>query len=299
MNGIGNTIDKYTNGIGNGGTTPEGPAEEVPIENIKSDWATINKIAKEIAKDNKITSESAEATVIVEGKKYTIKPGDMFEVEYEGEIRRVRVLGFKHDDLVNTGTYGAGITATKAGISFEFYDFMTGNTNMNPTDTNENGWANTQMRKELNGYTTSELEQGVAIGGEGAKLSNSKYIKQVKKQYIKTYNDASSNNQYANDYLWLLASSEIVNSGADSGYYGVAITSEGSQYKYYQGVTEAWNASSSNRVKYKASDSADSWWLRSSSSNHSSYFCYVYSSGDVNSNTGASYSYGVAPGFCI
>ena len=79
------------------------------------------------------------------------------------------------------------------------------------------------MRKDLNGYTTNEASQSGAIGGLGANLSNSQYIKQVKKQYIKTYNDTSSNNQYANDYLWLLASSEMVNSGYQANAYGYAI----------------------------------------------------------------------------
>ena len=43
MNSIDNMINEYTNGTGNSGTnTPT----DVPIENIKSDWATIEKIAK-------------------------------------------------------------------------------------------------------------------------------------------------------------------------------------------------------------------------------------------------------------
>ena len=50
------------------------------------------------------------------------------------------------------------------------------------------------------------------IGGLGANLNNKSYIKQVKKKYIATYNDASSVTA-CNDYLWLLAASEIVSSG--------------------------------------------------------------------------------------
>ncbi|MCI8363140.1 MAG: hypothetical protein HFJ41_08620, partial [Clostridia bacterium] len=100
LNNLENMFNGYVNG--NGGTTkpdnpdtptPEEP-EEVPIENIKSDWETIEKIAKEIAKDDSITSDSEKATVTVDNKIYTITVGDFFEVEYNGEIRRVRVLGF-------------------------------------------------------------------------------------------------------------------------------------------------------------------------------------------------------------
>ena len=120
---------------------------------------------------------------------------------------------------------------------------------MNSSNTNSGGWANTQMRKDLNGYTTNEATQSGAIGGLGANLSNKSYIKQVKKKYIATYNNASSVTT-CNDYLWLLAASEVVNNGYNgSGTYGYAITSEGRQYKYYQGVTDAWNSSSTGRQK--------------------------------------------------
>ncbi len=296
MNQIDNMINEYTNGIGNGViNTPI----DVPIENIKSDWATIEKIAKEIAKNNTITSETEEVKVVIDGKRYTIKLGDIFEVEYNGEVRRVRVLGFKHDDLVDQTVYGG--THEKAGISFEFLDFMTGDTyiSMNSNDTNENGWAATQMRKDLNGYSNSNAAQSGAIGGLGANLNNKSYIKQVKKNYIATYNDASSVTT-CNDYLWLLAASEVVNNGYNgSGTYGYAITSEGSQYKYYQGVTDAWNSSSTRRQKRpSASDSMYWWWLRSPSYDSSSTFCFIDSSGSSFYTT-ASYNSGVAPGFCI
>ena len=70
MKQVDNMVDKYINGIGNGGTNT--PIDE-PIENIKSDWTTIEKIAQEIAKDDSITSETEEVKVIVDGKRYTIK----------------------------------------------------------------------------------------------------------------------------------------------------------------------------------------------------------------------------------
>ncbi len=129
MNEVDNMVDKYMNGTGNGGgiDTPTEP-EEVPVENIKSDWATIEKIAGEIAKDDTVTSDTEKVTVTVDNKKYSISAGDLFEVEYEGEVRRVRVLGFKHDDLVDKTVYGG--TNEKASISFEFLDLMTGNTYM-------------------------------------------------------------------------------------------------------------------------------------------------------------------------
>ncbi len=285
MNSIDNMLNEYLNGTGNGEAT--GP-EEIPIGNIKSDWATIEKIAKEIAKDNNITSETEKITVIVDNKKYTISVGDIFEADWNGTSKRVRVLGFKHDDLVDQTVYGG--TYEKASISFEFVDCL-GTHNMNGTDistsTNANGWAATEMRTFLEGSN-----------GRG-QLSNNSYLKQVKKRYIKTYNDASSVTT-SNDYLWLLSASEVLKDGYGEGdTRGYAITKEGEQYLYYQkNATETWNTESANRKKY-VNGSAGSWWLRSPIYNYSTYFCDVDNSGHGN---GGYYSYGtsgVAPGFCI
>ena len=121
QNYLENLANRLEEEYGTNQTTPIGPMD-VPIESIKSDWATIEKIAKEIAKDDTITSDTGEVKVVIDGKRYTIKPGDIFEVEYNGEVRRVRVLGFKHDDLVDKTVYGG--THEKASISFEFCYFV-------------------------------------------------------------------------------------------------------------------------------------------------------------------------------
>lgn len=60
---------------------------------------------------------------------------------------------------------------------------------MNTSDTSDGGWANTKMRKDLNGYSTLAEVQDVELGGLGNKLSNKEYIKQVKKQYVKIRNE--------------------------------------------------------------------------------------------------------------
>ncbi len=276
MNSIDDMVNEYTNGIENP-TIPENP------------WAKIDRIAKAIANDNSITNNSTQATGITEkGENYDIKVGDILEVEYNGEAKRVRILGFKHDDLVDQSVYGG--THEKASISFEFLDCL-GKHNMNGTDestsTNVNGWAATEMRTFLEGSN-----------GRG-ELSNNSYLKQVKKKYIKTYNDVNSV-ATSNDYLWLLAASEVVKDGYNGeDTRGYAITKEGEQYLYYQkNATEAWNSSSVNRVKHN-DGSVYAWWLRSPHYGGSAYFCAVSENGIANGNT---YSYnisGVAPGFCI
>ena len=265
-------------------------------------WEEINKIAKEIANDESITNDSSQATVIIDGETKTISVGGIYTVKYNGVARRVRVLGFKHDDLVDSTVYGG--THEKASISFEFLDFMTGSTymNINGDARNYGGWAVTPMRKNLNGYTTSDVTQSGKIGGLGANLSNSSDIKQVKKTYIPTYNSASTST--CNDYLWLLSCSEIW-SKAGSDYsgaaYGKAIGKEGNQYKWYQNNEKGINpcAENSNFVKVTSSSGgAYTWWLRSPPYNNIWGFCSVNIRGGSNSNSG-SYSLGVAPGFCI
>ena len=305
MNSIDNMLNEYINGTGNGGgNTPTEPTVdnsstgEHTAGTIDYTWEQIDKIAQAIANSSNVTSDTTEVTASVDGTSCKIGVGDIATVQSSGTNVRVRVLGFKHDDLVNKAAYGGN--HTKASISFEFLDFMTGTTykSMNSSNTNSGGWANTQMRKDLNGYTTSDAAQSGAIGGLGANLSNKSYIKQVTKKYIPTYNTASTST--CNDYLWLLAASEVVNNGYNgSGTYGHAITSEGSQYKYYQGVTDAWNSSSTGRQKRpSASGSTYWWWLRSPSYNYSFYFCGVNSDG-ISSNNIASSTNGVAPGFSI
>ena len=297
--------DNGDNNQGGNPDNPDKPVVDVPIENIKTNWEEIEKIAGEIAKDDSITSDSEEATVIVDGNRYTIRPGDIFEVEYNGESKRVRVLGFKHDDLVDQTVYG-GIHE-KASISFEFLDFMTGETYMamNTTNTNENGWGATQMRKDLNGYTTSDASQSETIGGLGANLNNKSYIKQVKKAYIGTYNDANSVTT-CNDYLWMLSCSEVWSKGSSAwrgATYGLAIAKEGDQYKWYKNNENGIDPSrdNSNFIKQLSSDSAPSrnyWWLRSPIFNTKYSFNIITSSGNVGQHD-AIYTYGVAPGFCI
>ncbi|MCI9087492.1 MAG: Ig domain-containing protein, partial [Clostridia bacterium] len=270
------------------------------MDEITATWEEINEMAKEIANDSSITNSSTQAIVTIDGVSKTIKVGETYKVKYGTTETRVRVLGFKHDDLVNTAAYGGN--HTKASISFEFLDFMTGSTykQMNSSNTNSGGWANTQMRKDLNGYSNSNAAQSGAIGGLGANLNNKSYIKQVKKKYIGTYNNASSVTT-CNDYLWLLAASEVVNAGHKGGNTrGYAITKEGEQYKYYQRVTDAWDSSSAGREKRPTSSGATpSWFLRSPHSISRTTFCRVNEKGGVNYTMFASHYTGVAPGFCI
>ena len=218
----------------------------------------------------------------VNGVQKTLNVGD--KATLDG--KKVRILGFNHDELVDPSAYGT-ITATgKAGISFEYVDILT-STQMNSSGTNSGGWKDTALRGTLNGTTYNSLS-----------IKNS--IKKVKKEYIPTYNTAPTTMPTTDDYIWLLSCGEIWDNGYNNGITrGYAIATEGKQYKYYKMNLGSTNLVSSNDITKKPSTSnSNVWWLRSPRYNISRDFCTVHSSGYCTSYS-ASSSDGVAPGFSI
>ena len=258
-------------------------------------WTEIADFAKVIAKDSEVTNQTANVTETVNGKSYTAKVGDEKTIEISGNTYTVRILGFNHDTLESGAAAYNDSSITKAGISFEFKTLLP-SAKMNSTDTNANGWGASLMRTNLN--STSAVS-GMVNLSDIESVIGSNIIKSVTKSYIKTYNDANSVAQ-CNDKLWLLACSEVANSGYTDGAYAYAKTSEGSQYKYYVDSNIVWNSSNTNLVKCNVGSTSGSWWwLRSPSYIYSNYFCYVNSGGILNYGYGASSSSGVAPGFAI
>ena len=174
----------------------------------------------------------------------------------------------------------------KAGISFEYVDFVTSSyQQMNSSSTNSGGWAATALRTTLNGTVYDSL-------------SIKNYIKAVNKQYLADY--SSSTESTSSDKLWLLSCGEIWDNGYNGGNTrGYSRSTEGSQYKYYKSTlgSTAYNTSTNITKKPNASNSYY-WWLRSPSYNGSYYFCIVNSSGRCNSYD-AGIDNGVAPGFSI
>ena len=248
---------------------------------ITYSWDEIAEIAKAISNDTSITDDSETATVTVNGVQKTLKVGD--KATLDG--KKVRILGFNHDKLAEpTKAYDSPTRTGKAGISFEYVDFLT-LTGMNSTNTNSGGWKDTAIRGTLNGTTYSSL-------------ITKYHIKKVKKDYIPKYNLAST--QQTEDYLWLLSCGEIWDNGYNNGITrGWAIATEGKQYKYYKINLGSTKYSSSNNITKKPSASNSNWWwLRSPVYYSSGYFCDVNSSGYCNGDI-ASSSYGVAPGFSI
>lgn len=260
----------------------ESNVEEITTkdDSIEYSWEEIAEIAKAISNDTSITDDTETATVTVNGVQKTLNVGD--KATLDG--KKVRILGFNHDELVDPSAYGT-ITATgKAGISFEYVDILT-STQMNSSDTNSGGWNASTLRGTLNGTKYSSL-------------ITTYHIKKVKKDYIPTYNVAST--QQTEDYLWLLSCGEIWDNGYNGGTTrGYATTTEGKQYKYYKMKLGSTGYSNSNDITKKPSTSNSNWWwLRSPYYNYGYLFCIVYSPGNCSNHT-ASDSGGVTPGFAI
>ena len=256
----------------------ESNTEKVTTEmkdGIAYTWDEIAEMAKAISNDSSITDDTE--TVTVNGK--TLKVGQMKRLDG----KKVRILGFNHDELVDPSAYGTTTLTGKAGISFEYVDFLT-SAQMNSSDTSSGGWNSSELRRTLNGTTYNSL-------------SIKSNIKKVKKDYIPTYDVAST--QKTEDYLWLLSCGEIWDNGDKANYRGYAIATEGKQYKYYKMNLGSTNFDSSNDITKKPSTSnSDLWWLRSPSYTHSGHFCRVRSYGYCGSGLATTY-YGVAPGFSI
>ena len=252
-------------------------------DSIEYSWSEIADIAKAISNDTSITDDTETATVSVNGVQKTLNVGDTAKLDG----KKVRILGFNHDTLSEPNTaYGSSTATGKAGISFEYVDFLT-STGMNSSNTNSGGWANTALRGTLNGTTYNSLS-----------IKNS--IKKVKKEYIPTYNTAPTTMPTTDDYIWLLSCGEIWDNGYNNGITrGCAIATEGKQYKYYKINLGHTKYSNSNDITKKPSASnSNLWWLRSPRYDRSSSFCRVYSGGFCNFDN-ASDSGGLAPGFSI
>ena len=233
----------------------------------------INKLSDSVKFRYPATNTEVTLTV---GQEMTLK--DTYNNSYI-----VRILGFNTDKLASTSNVAGDTTytGTYAGISFEFVSiFKYNNSNtgkrMNEADTNVGGWAVTEMRSDLNGAN------GVGL------LKNKDYIKYVTKIY-NTGNQGTATGS-CTDRLWLLACSEIWNTGSASnvygspdtaGYYGRCNTNESTvtdgitetRYAYYAGQsTPAVYSAPSDITKKPSTELMRWWWLRSPNSPTSSAF---------------------------
>ena len=187
--------------------------------------------------------------------------GNSKTMTINGTSYQIDIIGKNHD------TYTAGGTAP---LTFQLHDCYGTKYQMNSSNTNSGGYDSSAMH-------TTHLPAILALMPSEVQAG----IKQVNKM-------ASAGSQSATIEtiackLFLLSEIEIFGSTT----YSKA--GEGSQYAYY--------SAGNSKVK-NFSGSAYRWWERSPYGSDSTYFCRVSSNGNA-SGASASYSYGVAFGFCF
>ena len=242
-------------------------------------WEEINAIAKEVSNDNNINYKSTNSVEkVINGKKYYIDVGDTKKVTIDDLKYTVRVIGFNHDDLTYDDSYGEVTKTNKAGISFEFVTSLFDSPVYDSSRYSAN-WKDCSINKRLNTDTIEKLTEFKSI------------IKSVNKKYISKHGDENSVKTDSNK-LWLLACSEI---WSDNGW---AVTKEGEQYKYYEGISSS--SVSNNLVQKKdVNGKSKKWILRSPSEKcaYGDYFCSVESNMCMHAYICS--SIGIIPGFSI
>lgn len=198
-----------------------------------------------------------------------------------GTYAPIRILGFRHDELIIGG---------KAGISFEFSNSISSH-KMNTKWTNVGGWKNSEMRRWLNddfiASLPSELKSNIVVVAK-----NTNNTGQVVQE-----NDISVVTPTP-DLLWLLSMSEVfgtlmsqhVNIPPSRATYDA----EGSQYQLFAER----NVTTESYDFCKRDGASTWWWLRSPCTNSSDRFYAVHSDGGWNWRRAAR-PLGVAPCFCI
>ena len=233
------------------------------------------------------------------------KVGDRKEIVLNGTVGALTfndyhtyafIIGFNH----NSGREGSGRvhfqlakTALSGGTDICFADgqyLKTGSSaafRMNTSSTNSGGWEDSYMRNNICG-TSKSTTSGRIMGAIPAELRNA--LKSVTKY---TNNNGSSSASSAvtttTDYFFLLSEYEVFGNITYSNSYEANYQQ---QYAYY--------SAGNSKVKYRhnSTGSAAAWWLRSPNAGTPSTFVRVYADGTAN-RSGANFSLGFAPGFCV
>ena len=207
------------------------------------------------------------------------------------------IIGFNHNSGYEGGNrihFQFGKTALSGGTDICFIDSSYGSTGssaafrMNTSNTNSGGWNSSYMRNTICGTSLSSYS-GTFIAALPSDLRS--VLKTVTKYTDNTGggSDTASYVTATTDVIFLLSEWEVF--GART-YANSAEKNYQAQYAYY--------AAGNSKVKYRHSSTGSTayWWLRSPRSSGSTSFVDVYTSGTVD-NSGARYSNGFAPGFCV
>ena len=251
-------------------------------------WATIRAVS-DASKGANYWSTGATKTITINGK--------VGNTTFSNLSIDVFILGFNH----NASREGANRIHFKIGkiggahvalvdSNYNNSSSSAANFQMNASNTNSGGWSGSSMRKTLlgnNGNPTSPPANSLLA----ALPADLRAVMKSCTKYTDNTGGGNDNAGYVTsttDYLFLLAEFEF--HGART-YANSAEKNYQAQYDYYKA------GNSKVHYKHNATGTAAYAWCRSPYSSYSGYFCLVYTDGSA-LDSGAYWSYGVAPGFC-
>ncbi|MBQ8619055.1 MAG: hypothetical protein IJ418_16285 [Clostridia bacterium] len=230
----------------------------------------VSLFAEAISNNSAITSTTSTVYIDFGSVHRKLSVGDQVTLAVNGTNYAFDIIGFNHDALTTATAYGASTATGKAGITLQMHDIFATTYPMNSSNTNSGGWGSSVMRSTtmgtMKGYLPSTWQS---------------VIKPVNKKT--SAGNKSTTINTSSDSCFLLSEVEIF------GTTTYSVSGEGTQYAYYK----AGNSTIKNK-----SGSAYYWWERSPYASYTYSFCCVFSDGSA-SYYYASYSYGVAFGFCV
>lgn len=248
-----------------------------------NDWDTISAVADE--------GQGANYWAIGDRKQVTLN-GKLSKLSLSNYSTYAFIIGFNHNSSrEGSGRihFQIGKTALTGGTDICLISGYSDDSDfyMNTSNTNSGGWKDSYMRNNICG-TSKTSYTGTIIGVIPAALRA--VLKSVTKY---TNNNGSSSSSSAvtatTDYFFLLSEYEVFGNITYANNYEANYQQ---QYAYY--------SAGNSKVKYRHDQTGSSvyWWLRSPYAGYSSRFVFVYADGSVAGGS-ASYSRGLAPGFCV
>ena len=200
------------------------------------------------------------------------------------------IIGIDHNSAIegtNRIHFQFGFDALSGGVHIAFIDggynssYTSGSYfNMNNTNSNSGGWANSRMRTTIIPTFKACLPSDLQA-----------VLKTVTK-YSDNTGGGSNTASYVTattDDIFLLAEWEVF---GERTYANNAEQNYQAQYAYYSA------GNSKVRYRHSSTGSTASWWLRSVFAVNSTHFCYVSTAGSSN-YYGVQNSFGFAPAFCV
>ena len=272
-----------------GTTTPDVKTATVPQEiTLSFVAAELNTNSWEMIKAVSDAGQGANYWSVGDTKDVTLS-GTWQSLNVSNVTVKAFIIGFDHNSAVE-GEHRIHFLMGKIGTAMvAFCDSQYGREtngayfNMNTANTNSGGWEASRMRKTVLGNSNTP---DVPLQGSLMAVLPEDLLAAMKP--VTKWTQNNSQVTATTDYTFLMAEFEIF--GART-YANSAEQSKQAQYDYFK--------AGNPKVSYKhsATTTAVSAWLRSPHAGSINAFCRVETSGAAEADY-ASYSRGVAPGFC-